>query len=195
MSLSKRLLESKQGSRRTAENGKMYAAMYGADEVAKALQELEVPQRRSYEILITLSQPVIEAIRSYLPVKTGSLYRSIQAFRSKKDWYRRLWIGPRYIKGGGPDAGNHAHFLEYGTEPRQQDKNLLPGDVTRSTYEKFRGPWYFKPFAGKDVGRVKPISFMQRAYIENKEKIESEGRALFAEALAEEAKKKGFQVV
>lgn len=195
MSLSKRILESKQGSKRSASNGKMYAVMFGADEVANALRELEVPQRRSYEILITVSQPVIEAIRSLLPVKSGSLYRSIQAFRSKRDWYRRIWIGPRYIKGGGPDAGNHAHFIEYGTEDRMINRDLLPGDITRSTYEKFKGPWFFKPFSGKQVGRVKAVNFMQRAYSENKDRIETQGREMYLEALAEEAKKKGFKVV
>lgn len=195
MSLAKRLLDAKAGrGGRKAESGAMYAVMYGVDDVMKALQEVQISQRECYAIVTTVAQPLVAAIRSELPVKSGSLYRSIQVFRSKRDWYRKVWIGPRYIKGGGPDAGNHAHFLEYGTDNRTHLKDLLPGGITRSTYERFRGPWYFRPYAGKNLGATKAIGFMQKAYTNNKAKIQAEGNALLAEAFENAAKRKGFSV-
>lgn len=199
MSVSKRILEEKMFSRKgkAATNGKMYAKMQGVDAVIAGLQNVAPTDKQKFEILSQLAVPLIDKIRSLLPFKTGRLYRSIQMFRSKRDTYGKIWIGPRYLSGQHSDsneAGNHAHLVEYGTQERVMKEGLIYGDTARSTYQKFKGPWYFKPYAGKSTGLVSGIHFMQVAFDSMKEYLFQKGSAMLAEAVALNAKKEGFQV-
>jgi len=192
MSTAKRILDSRATSRRS--NGKMYAAMFNVSEVTKELEELAVPDDESYKILSEIGAKLTQAIRSNMPVKTGSLLRSIQMYRSKRDPYRRLWVGPRYVKGGGPDEGNHAHLLEFGTSERTMKEGLIYGDTARSTFKKFKGPWFFKPFAGKETGKVQATPYIKQAFESIKDSLRDEGQQKYLKALLDAGKKKGFTV-
>lgn len=197
MSTAKRTLDNMASARgRRRSSGKMYATMSGVEDVTLALQNLQVPDKTVYEILsMRIAPRLIDSIRQLVPKKTGRLLRSIQMFRSKRDAYRRIWVGPRYTGNfSSPDAGNHAHLLEFGTEEREMKVGLIYGDTVRKTFKKFRGPWFFKPFAGKPTGKVTGIHFMQQALDQNKQWIIQEGQAAMEEAFAEEAKKKGFDI-
>ena len=195
MSTAKRTLDNMASSRgRRRASGKMYATMSGVEDITLALQNLNVPDKAIFDILsMRIAPRLIDSIRTLVPKKTGALLRSIQMFRSKRDAYRRIWVGPRYTGNwSSPDAGNHAHLVEFGTAERQMKVGLIYGDTAKSTYKKFAGPWFYKPFKGKSTGKVTGLEFMQRALEQNKQWVIAEGQAAMAEALLNEAKRKGL---
>jgi len=166
----------------------------GLNALETALRELDINNAESLEILQTVAAPVVADMQSSAPNKTGATMRSIRVYRQAKSPYRKIQIGPMYVKGGGPDAGNAAHLTEFGTAERVMKKGLRAGGITQKTMEPFAGPNFFRPYAGKPLGRVQSKAWIYNVFIRQKSAVLATGKALLLHAIEQKAKQKGFKV-
>lgn len=82
----------------------------GLTELAKILKSMIPSYDDSISELKKTGEPLVTALSTNAPKRTGNLSRSFGIFHSKKR--TAIVIGPRY--GAGENKGNHAHLVEYG---------------------------------------------------------------------------------
>lgn len=172
--------------------GSISGQVTGQGEVVKALQATMLNDKEQFDVLKQMCAPVVQQLQATAPMKTGKVKRSIRVYRSAKNPYSQAQVGPQYIKGGGPDAGNAAHFTEFGTADRQMHTGLKNGKLVSGTLEPFKGPPQFAPYAGKKLGRVQSIEWIQQAYQSIKDTSLSIGEKQILEKIKNKAKQNGI---
>jgi hypothetical protein len=165
----------------------------GLNQLETALRDLNITDAESINILQTIAAPIVTDLQTSAPNKTGATMRSIRVYRQAKSPYRKIQIGPMYVKGGGPDAGNAAHLSEFGTAERTQKKGLRAGGITQKTMEPFKGPNFFRPYAGKPLGRVQAKQWILNVYKRQQSAAQSTGNQMLLAAIDKKAKQQGFK--
>ena len=146
--------------KRIALNNMRSAIIKDFGDVKMAMQAMNVlSDDEIKKILTTAAQPLINEMKTRAPKNTGSLADSISVWNARKTPYR-VWVGPSYKIGNG---GRHAHLVEYGTVERVMKKGLRAGNITQGTMQVFKGPSYFRPFAGKSVGIMPAQPFIRNS--------------------------------
>lgn len=161
------------------------------NDVERALTNTALTDKEQFEIVKAMAVPVVQGLQQNAPVNTGKVQRSIRVFRSAKNPYGNVQVGPMYIKGGGPDAGNAAHLTEFGTDDRTMKTGLKYGKLVAKTLEPFKGPPEFAPYAGKKLGRVQSREWIMRTYTQVKDVSLGIADKLITDKVTEKAKNNG----
>lgn len=141
-------------------------------------------------VLKESAQPLIDAMKSKVPVDTGMLRQSISVWSAKRRPYR-VYVGPSYKIF---DGGRIAHIIEYGTVERVMKKGLRAGVITQTTMQKFAGPPIFAPYKGKRTGVVSARPFIRPAVASTSEEISNRLKQNVLELVTLKARKLGFEV-
>lgn len=160
-------------------------------EVKMALNAMNVLRDDEIKKLLTqAAQPLINEMRTRAPKDKGALARSIDVWNARKTPYR-VWVGPSYKLGQG---GRHAHLVEYGTAERVMKKGLRAGNITQATMQVFRGPSYFRPFAGKRVGVMPAQPFIRNSVQATGDQVKQNIHNAVSMLIFSRAKQQGFKV-
>lgn len=170
----------------------MYSKVTGVNDVQSSLINTAFSDKETYTVVKAIANPIVDQLKTNAPTDEGNVRRSIQIFRSKKDPYRKVQIGPKYIKGGGPIAGNAAHFTEFGTVERTMKEGLRYG-VVKGTLEKFAGPPQFTPYKGKKLGRVQSKEWVYKTYIQTEPQSFATADKMITELLEDKKRKNGLK--
>lgn len=69
--------------------------------------------------------------RRRVPNRTGSLKRSMSVVVRDYGELTVAYAGPRYLREGGPNAGNHGHLVEFGHKIKGTQKRVPPRPFLR----------------------------------------------------------------